>query len=301
VTGRGFGPATRTPAPFPDRLVALVERELVRLAVPDGDADLAAFDQALRYPLMAGGKRLRPVLLLATVEALDGDVEAALPAAVALECVHTFSLVHDDLPALDDDDLRRGRPTAHVAFGEDVAILAGDGLLNTAFRLLAEDQPGPPERRLAATATLARAVDGMIRGQYLDVRPGDDLDEAGLRRLCGLKTACLIEAATALALDLVRPPADVAAAHRALAAEIGLGFQIVDDVLDATGSDDVLGKRAGADVSAGKRTHVTVLGLERARELAEASQRRAMELLGAVPGRHEALAAIVERIYRRDR
>jgi geranylgeranyl diphosphate synthase type II len=289
------------PAPFPDHLVALVERELAALAVPGGDDDLAPFDEALRYPLLAGGKRLRPVLLLATVEALGGDVEGALPTAVALECVHTFSLVHDDLPALDDDDLRRGRETVHRVYGEDVAVLVGDALLNVAFRLVAERQGGPAERRLRATATLARAVDGMIRGQYLDVRPEDGLDEAGLRRLCSLKTGQLIEAGVGLALDLVEPADEIAAAYRALAAEVGLGFQIVDDVLDATGSDAALGKRAGSDEAAGRRTHVTVLGLPRARELARASEERAFALLDALPGRPRSLAAIVERVYRRDR
>jgi geranylgeranyl diphosphate synthase type II len=188
-----------------------------------------------------------------------------------------------------------------VVFGEDVAVLVGDALLTRAFRLLAEDQRGPAERRLAASATLGRAVDGMIRGQYLDVRPEPDLDEAGLRRLCGLKTGCLIEAGVALALDLVAPPPAVADPYRALAAEVGLGFQIVDDVLDATGDDATLGKRAGADEAAGKRTHVTVLGLPRARELAAASEARAEALLDALPGRPASLAAIVERVYRRDR
>jgi geranylgeranyl diphosphate synthase type II len=289
------------PAPFPDHLVQLVERDLARRAVPEGDPDLAAFDEAIRYTLVAGGKRLRPVLLLATVEALGGDVEAAIPAAVALECVHTFSLVHDDLPALDDDDLRRGRPTAHVVYGEDVAVLVGDALLTRAFRLLSDEQAGPPERRLAAVATLSRAVGGMIRGQYLDVRPDADLGEEGLRRLCGLKTGCLIEAAVGLALDLVAPTVAVGDGYRALATEVGLGFQIVDDVLDATSDDATLGKRAGADAAAGKRTHVTVLGLERARALAVASERRAYHLLDALPGRPVSLAAIVERVYRRDR
>jgi geranylgeranyl diphosphate synthase type II len=299
--GRASGTATQSSAPFPEHLLALVDADLARLAVPGGDRELEAFDGALRYPLLAGGKRLRPVLLLATAEALGADPPSLLPAAVALECVHTFSLVHDDLPALDDDDLRRGRPTVHVAFGEDVAVLVGDALLTVAFRLLAERQAGPAERRLAATATLARAVDGMIRGQYLDVRAGGDLDEAGLRLLCGLKTGCLIEAAVGLALDLVGPPEETAAAYRALAAEIGLGFQIVDDVLDATGSDAVLGKRAGADADAGRRTHVTVLGLARARELAAGSERRARELVAALPGQPRSLQAIVERVYRRDR
>ena len=284
---------------FPHRLVAAVEAYLETLTW-SGAPDLAPFDRALVHPLEAGGKRLRPVLLLAAVEALDGDVEAALPTAAALEYVHTFSLVHDDLPALDDDDLRRGRPTTHVAFGEDVAILAGDALLNCAYRIVLERQGGPAERRLAALGVLGRAVDGMIRGQYLDLRAEGDVDESTLRRVSGLKTGCLIEASVGCALALEGVEGDDAAAYRGLAAELGYGFQVVDDVLDATSSEAVLGKTAGADAPRGKG-HVAVLGLDRARELAAASEARVTDLLDALPGRTDALEGLARRIYRRDR
>jgi geranylgeranyl diphosphate synthase, type II len=285
-----------------ERLAGLVEDGLGALDLGDPE-DLEPLATAMRYSLLAGGKRLRPLLCLATAETVGLAAESALPAALALELVHTFSLVHDDLPALDDDDLRRGRPTAHVQYGEAVAILTGDALLNAAFRLLAERQGGPAERRVAAIAELARAVGpaGMIGGQYLDVTAADGIDEAGLRRLCRLKTGALIEASVGLALALAVPPAETAMALRAYAAEVGLLFQIVDDVLDATGTDAALGKRAGADERAGKRTHVTVLGLERARALAETAHGRAVAALEAVPGDTAALRTIADRVARRDR
>ncbi len=263
------------------------------------EPDLRPFAEALRYPLDAGGKRLRPILLLATVEALGGDVEDALASACALELIHTFSLVHDDLPALDDDSVRRGRPTAHVAFGEDVAILVGDGLFALAFRLIADDPRPSAEARLAAIAALARATDGMVRGQYLDLRPAAECDEAALRRMNGLKTGCLLEAAVGMGLALVDAPDDVRVPYAALAAEIGVGFQMVDDVLDATRTSEELGKTAGADVANDRRTWVTVLGLEAAQARVEASWQAAAAMLDALPGNPAVLRAITELVYRR--
>jgi geranylgeranyl diphosphate synthase type II len=263
--------------------------------------DLAPFAEALRYPVAAGGKRLRPTLLLATVEALGGDLDDALPAACAIELIHTFSLVHDDLPALDDDDLRRGRPTTHRVYGEDVAVLVGDGLFALAFRLVLERGAAVPERRLTAAAELARATDGMVRGQYLDLHPDGEPDEAALRRMCGLKTGCLIGAAVRMGAALASADENARRAYDALADEIGVGFQIVDDVLDATGTSEALGKTAGSDVANDRRTFVTVLGLEEARRLVEASWQRSAALLADLPGDPRALRAVVERIYRRDR
>jgi geranylgeranyl diphosphate synthase type II len=282
----------------PGRLAALVSDYLGELA---SSAPADAFDEALRYPLLAGGKRLRPLLCLATVEALGGDVRAALPAAAALELVHTFSLVHDDLPALDDDALRRGRPTTHVAFGEDVAILVGDALLNGAYRLVLRRLRCPASRRAAVLTALAEGVDGLIRGQYLDLRIASEPDEAALRRMCALKTGALIEASVAVAVALVAAAPGIARPYEELAAELGVGFQLVDDVLDATGSDETLGKPAGSDARRGKRTFVTVLGLDRARALAAESEARATSLAAALPGRPEAIGALVAGVYARDR
>jgi geranylgeranyl diphosphate synthase type II len=284
------------------RLRALVEQELAQLDL-GADPDVEPLAAAMRYSLLAGGKRVRPVLCLATAESLGLDAAEALPTALALELVHTFSLVHDDLPALDDDDLRRGRPSAHVAFGEAAAILSGDALLNGAFLLVSERQQGRAERRLRALGELAGAIGlrGMIGGQHLDLSAPADIGEAGLRRLAGLKTGALFEASVGCAIALAEPPPAVERALRAFAAEVGLLFQIVDDVLDATGSDEALGKHAGADARAGRRTFVTVLGLERARALAVDGRRRALEQLASVPGDTAALVATCELVALRDR
>jgi geranylgeranyl diphosphate synthase type II len=257
----------------------------------------------MRYALLAGGKRLRPVLCLAAAEAVEVPLDHALPAALALELVHAFSLVHDDLPALDDDALRRGQPATHVRFGEDVAILAGDALLNGAFALLAAPGPAPAARRLAALATVARAVGpaGMIGGQYLDLTSAGDIDEAGLRRVDRLKTGALFEAAVGCAVALADPPAERAAALEAYGAELGLLYQIVDDLLDATGTEEQLGKPAGGDVRAGRRTHVTVLGVEEARRLADGAHARAVAALAPLDGDGGTLQALVEIVASRDR
>jgi geranylgeranyl diphosphate synthase type II len=290
--------------PFPDHLQAAFDEYLAMLRA-ELDAgtpgDLAPFAEASWYPLGAGGKRLRPLLALATVEALGGDVHAALPAAAALEWVHTFSLVHDDLPAMDDDDLRRGRPTTHVAYGEDVAVLVGDGLLNGAYGLVVGRLRCPASRRAAVLAALVDGVDGMIAGQYLDVRPPAVPDEIWLRRMCALKTGRLIRASVAVGLALQAPPAATESAYLGFADELGLGFQIVDDVLDATGTDEALGKPAGSDAAHDKRTFVTVLGIDRARELAAGSAARCTALAATLPGRPASLQAIAERVFARDR
>ncbi|MGH3021178.1 MAG: polyprenyl synthetase family protein [Gaiellaceae bacterium] len=274
----------------PDELRALAEEFLAGLPFA---ADLGLLEEALRYSLLGGGKRIRPVLCLATGEALGRDPEELLPAACSLELVHTFSLVHDDLPALDDDDLRRGQPSAHVRFGEDVAILAGDALLAEAFRL-ALRYPSPLVARELADATL-----GMIGGQYLDVTTDGDVDATGLRRLHALKTGRLLCAAVTTATAVAGLPEDERAPWRALGEEIGLLFQIVDDVLDATGTADELGKTPGKDEAAGKVTYVSLHGLARARELADEARTRVGERLAALPGDTSVLAALVETIHDR--
>jgi geranylgeranyl diphosphate synthase type II len=283
-------------------LRAHVEQGLRELD-PGVSSDLAGFAEALRYPLLAGGKRLRPVLCLATGQALGVDPLELLPTALALELVHTFSLVHDDLPAMDDDHLRRGLPTTHVRYGEDVAILVGDALLAAAFQLIAERQSGPADRRLAALSLLARATGsaGMIGGQYLDVRAPGLVDEAALERLHRLKTGALLEASVGCAVRLVAPEPDLADPLAAFAAELGLLFQIVDDVLDATGSDDSLGKPAGSDERQGRRTYVSVLGLAGARERAERCERAARAELSRVRGETGTLVAVLEQVARRTR
>ena len=232
----------------------------------------------MRYSLLAGGKRIRPVLALATASTLGMDRADVLPLAAALELIHTYSLIHDDLPAMDDDDLRRGRLTCHKVFGDDVAILAGDGLYAEAFRLLLSSGSGEPADLLAAAATLAAAtgVTGMVGGQYMDVAATAGEGPDGLRRLHELKTGRLIAASIECVLALAgdHKPATIDV-FRAFAGELGVLFQIVDDILDVTGSEDTLGKHQGSDERLGKRTYVTEFGLDGARRLADESHRRA--------------------------
>jgi geranylgeranyl diphosphate synthase type II len=242
----------------------------------------------MRYSLMAGGKRIRPVLALATARTVGIEQRDVLPLAGAIELIHTYSLIHDDLPAMDDDALRRGAPTCHVKFGEDVAILAGDGLYAEAFRHLLTRQRSAPERVLAAAAELAAAtgVNGMVGGQYADVKADDASGPLALRRLHELKTGRLIGASVLCVLLLTGiEEGPQMAPFRRFAAELGVLFQIVDDILDVTGTDDALGKPRGSDERHGKRTYVSEFGIERARELAAESHRMARAALAEVAGR----------------
>ena len=267
-------------AGYPEALRAEVERYLQALHF-SGRADrTAGLDEAMRYSLLAGGKRIRPVLALATARAIGLDPGAVLPFAAAVELIHTYSLIHDDLPAMDDDDLRRGRPTCHVKFGEDVAILAGDALYAEAFHHLLTAQDGEPARVLAAARELAAStgVDGMVGGQYLDVASEVDSPDA-LRTLHELKTGRLIGASVACVLLIAGMDEPATMPYRRFAAELGVLFQIVDDILDVTGTDAALGKPQGSDERHGKRTYVTEFGLDGARELAAECHRTARATL----------------------
>jgi geranylgeranyl diphosphate synthase type II len=268
---------------YPDHLRADIERYLEEIRFSDEFAT-AGLEEAMRYSLLAGGKRVRPVLALATAAVLGRERTEVLPLAAALELIHTYSLIHDDLPAMDDDDLRRGRLTCHKAFGEDVAILAGDGLYAEAFRLLLAEQAGEPANVLAAARELAAAtgVQGMVGGQYIDVTETAADGAAGLRRLHELKTGRLIAASIECVVLLagVHKP-DTIQSFGAFAGELGVLFQIVDDILDVTGSEETLGKQQGSDQRLGKRTYVTEFGLDGARRLADESHGRAREALAA--------------------
>jgi geranylgeranyl diphosphate synthase type II len=281
----GAAAHTSSPAVYPDDLCDLVERFLAGLRFGAGPPT-AGLEEAMRYSLLAGGKRIRPVLMLAAARALGGDPATVLPAAAAIELVHTYSLIHDDLPAMDDDDLRRGRPTCHIAFGENVAILAGDGLMAEAYRLILERQPGEPARLLGALRELSDAigVDGMVGGQYVDVAGDADFDAESLRGMHAMKTGKLIAAAIGVAPLLLGAGEAARIALARFASELGLLFQIVDDILDVTGSEDEMGKPSGSDERLGKRTYVSVFGLERARELASLSHTRARAALADARG-----------------
>jgi geranylgeranyl diphosphate synthase type II len=272
---------------YPEHLREEIEGYLREMAFTQ-EAITAGLVDAMRYSLLAGGKRIRPVLALATARALGLDPADVLPLAGAIELIHTYSLIHDDLPAMDDDDLRRGAPTCHVKYGEGVAILAGDGLYAEAFHHLLTHQSAEPERLLAAARELAAAtgVAGMVGGQYADVASEGAAGPVPLRRLHELKTGRLIGASVLCVLLLSGvddgPDGPRAGPFRRFAAELGVLFQIIDDILDVTGTDAQLGKPHGSDERHGKSTYVSEYGIERARELAAESHRTAREALAQV-------------------
>jgi len=294
---------TTAPAPaYPDHLRREVETYLDGLRFAQREPAVAGLEEAMRYSLLAGGKRIRPVLALATARAIDLRVDV-LPLAAALELIHTYSLIHDDLPAMDDDDLRRGRPTCHRVYGEDVAILAGDGLYAEAFRHVLEAQEGEPRAILSAVTELAAAtgVGGMVGGQFIDIKGLADDGTTTLRHLHELKTGRLIGASVTCVLLLAGEAASPRLPDfQEFAAELGVLFQIVDDILDVTGTDDALGKPRGSDERHGRLTYVSSYGLDGARGLAAESHAKARSALQrAVPARHTELEHITDFIYKR--
>jgi geranylgeranyl diphosphate synthase type II len=294
------GPGPSRPAGYPEHLRRLIDEYLDSLdfGVHGLQADLAA---AMRYSLLAGGKRIRPVLTLAMAESRGRPPRDVLPTAAAFELIHTYSLIHDDLPAIDDDDLRRGRPTSHVVYGEDVAILAGDGLFAEAFALVLERQTAPPDVVVAVLTEIAWATGlrGMVGGQYMDVVAGR-VARVDLQTMHELKTGRLIVAAVVCGGLLAGAGGEQLDAGRAFAAELGLLFQIVDDILDVTGDPEHLGKTAGKDEAADKLTYVSRYGLEQARGWATAAYTRARQLLDRLDGDTGSLAAIVDHVYSRE-
>ena len=286
---------------YPDHLRTQVDAYLAEVQFTTG-ADLAGLADAMRYSLLAPGKRIRPVLALATALALGRDPQEVMPLAAALELIHTYSLIHDDLPAMDDDDLRRGRATCHVTYGENVAILAGDALYAEALRHVVVHQRADPSALLGAIGLLAAAtgVDGMVGGQYLDVTELAPAGPDGLRRLHALKTGRLIAASVQCVLELIPAGEPETILFGQFASELGVLFQIVDDILDVTGTDAALGKPSGSDARHGKRTYVSEHGLVRARELATASHGAARTALaGAAPAGAGELEQITDFIYTR--
>jgi geranylgeranyl diphosphate synthase type II len=248
---------------------------------------------AMRYSLLAPGKRLRPLLVLLACEAVGGEVNTALPAACAVEMVHAYSLVHDDLPGMDDDDLRRGRPTCHRQFDEATAILVGDGLLTLAFQILAEEVT-PGDRAAACVAELARGagVAGMVGGQMDDLQAEQQpSDLAILESIHRRKTGALFRAALRLGGRLGLPPGhdptETLALLDAFAAPLGLAFQIADDLLDVTGDETAAGKRLNKDAARGKLTYPSLLGIDQARQhLADATAQALAALTPLGPRGH---------------
>jgi geranylgeranyl diphosphate synthase type II len=291
--------------------------EALERSLPAGPACPARVGEAMRYSLMAGGKRLRPILTLAAAEAVAESLRAdpaharalALPAACALELIHTYSLVHDDLPAMDNDTLRRGQPTNHVVFGEGLAILAGDGLLTAAFARLTRAPDGTPADDPLAARTLrtisviadAAGACGMVGGQAIDLEAagsGAAFDAAGLEAMHARKTGALIRAAALAGAIMAGGDAPRIEAIGRYGAELGLAFQIVDDILDVEGASAALGKTAGKDVAAGKPTYPAVYGLEESRRRAADCLDRALRALAdaSIDGQLPAIARwVIER------
>jgi geranylgeranyl diphosphate synthase type II len=284
----------------------IVEEALQR-HMPPAEGDFAAHIETMRYSLFVGGKRVRPLLCLAAgrcVSDAPGLEELLLPAACALECVHTYSLIHDDLPAMDNDDLRRGQPTCHKKFGEAEAILAGDGLLTYAFELLSNERfPGPDAAaRLRLIALLAKAAGpmGMVGGQFLDISSEEkQIPFELLKTIHRSKTGALITAA--VQMGAVGGGADEAQ-FRALTEygqAVGLAFQIADDLLDVTASTEQLGKTAGQDAGQGKATYPALFGVNKTRALALEAADRAVAALADFDERAEPLRAVAQYIVSR--
>jgi len=263
--------------------------------------------QAMRYSLLAGGKRIRPVLCLATLEVLGAESlqEAVLPVACALEMIHTYSLIHDDLPAMDDDDCRRGIPTSHKVFGEDVAILAGDALLTEAFCLLSNGklmEGIPPERILAVIHEIGRAAGcfGMIGGQVVDVRSeGMSVDEDALYYIHTHKTGAMMVASIRAGALLAGAGQEALDALSLYGYNIGLMFQIVDDILNVEGDRATIGKSTGSDASRGKVTFPSIFGLDMSREKACHLAEQALQALSGFDGRAEPLRMLARHIIER--
>jgi len=293
---------------------APAEMEALRLAVeaaldrslPPESAWPATIHRAVRYSLFAGGKRIRPVLVLAAGEAVGGARAELMPLACAVEMIHTYSLIHDDLPAMDDDDLRRGKPTSHKVFGEAIAILAGDALLTRAFHLLAEAPEGWDEarlrRRVRASAILGEAcgTTGLIGGQVMDLESeGRAIGASDLERLHRAKTGALLSACVRGGAILGGATGEDLERLSRYSAAIGLAFQVVDDVLDATEDAEHLGKTAGKDEAAHKATYVSVHGLARARAMAASLRDEALAAVAPLGPRGGLLAAIARLVVDR--
>lgn len=279
-----------------------VEQALSAWVPADTPAQLG---EAMRYAVLDGGKRLRPLLVLGAAEAVDGNLDAAVRAGCAVELIHAYSLVHDDMPCMDNDVLRRGKPTVHVAFGEATALLAGDALQALAFELLAPADAGVPARTQAALCRLlARAAghSGMAGGQAIDLAAvGKSLTEEELRHMHRLKTGALLQASVMMGAACGEPDARACQGLESYGRALGLAFQVVDDILDVTADSATLGKTAGKDAAQDKPTYVSLLGLDRARAYAGELLEQARAALGTTGlADTRALLALAEMVVHRD-
>lgn len=281
---------------------SLVESAL-DAALPPADARPARLHASMRYSLFAGGKRMRPILLLAACEACGGAPEAALHAACAVECLHTYSLIHDDLPCMDDDDLRRGKPTNHVVYGEGLAVLAGDALLTAAFELLARS-PGTPRYSQGTLVTELAVATGslkLIAGQAADLEgEGKSLDAEELLFIHRNKTGALLTATVRLGAMCADAAEPQLAALTQFGDDTGLAFQIIDDILDVTQPTEMLGKSAGKDLTAQKQTFPAIFGLEASRQRAHELTDSAMAALEPFGENAAPLRAIADYLLNRE-
>jgi len=280
----------------------LIDRALDRF-LPRATVKPGTIHKAMRYSLFAGGKRLRPALTLAAAEACGGDMEGALPAACAVECIHTYSLIHDDLPCMDDDDLRRGRPTSHKVFGEGVAVLAGDALLTIAFEILAQAAETSRYKMPPLIRELAGASGSqwLIGGQVADLEgEGKKISPADLRYIHENKTAALIASSVRLGAMSANATAKQLAHLTDFGQSLGLAFQVIDDILDVTQTSEKLGKSAGKDVAAQKATYPALLGLEKAKKEADRLTARARAALKPFGKNAAPLTAIADYLLSRE-
>ncbi|GFO65153.1 polyprenyl synthetase family protein [Geomonas paludis] len=280
----------------------LVDQALERY-LPDAKELPASLHSAMRYSVFAGGKRVRPVLMLAACEAVGGSADAVMPAACAMEMIHTYSLIHDDLPAMDNDDFRRGNPTNHKVYGEATAILAGDALLTEAFILLSNGTGGDPAARLRVIQEIAVASGsrGMVGGQVVDMESEGrhDVDIATLSYIHTHKTGALIRASVRCGAILGGASEEQFKSLTRYADAIGLAFQIADDILDVEGTTEELGKDAGSDQARGKATYPALMGLEASKARAHELVEIALDALASFDERAEPLRAIASYIVKR--
>ncbi|MCW1887408.1 polyprenyl synthetase family protein [Luteolibacter flavescens] len=258
---------------------------------------------AMRYSVFAGGKRLRPILCLAAAEACGGDPEAAIPPACAVEVLHTYSLVHDDLPCMDDDDLRRGRPTCHKVYGEGMAVLTGDALLTEAFLILAQTQPAKryPVGSYVAELALTGGSTRLIGGQVMDLEgEGKKLTKAQLVKIHEAKTAALLTSSIRLGAMTANATEKQLEALSVFGRALGLAFQVIDDILDVTASTEVLGKTAGKDAAVEKATYPAILGLEKSRKEAAKLTKEAMDALLPLGKKAQRLREIADYLLKRE-
>ncbi|MDP9186567.1 MAG: polyprenyl synthetase family protein [Verrucomicrobiota bacterium] len=279
-----------------------IDRALDRY-LPEENVKPATIHKAMRYSLFAGGKRLRPILCLAAAEACGGKIDNALPLACAMECIHTYSLVHDDLPSMDDDDLRRGRPTCHKVFGDGIAVLAGDALLTIAFEIVSRAKPTSRYDMSILLRELAVAAGSqkLIAGQVADLEgEGKKIDMAGLRYIHENKTAAILTTSVRLGAMSANANSKQLAAITKFGRALGLAFQVIDDILDVTQTSEKLGKSAGKDVAAQKATYPAIIGLDKSRAEAKRLTKQAHAALSTFGVKGDALHALANYLLKRE-